>query len=446
MEVRLILRSDDGRSRFGCAADWPSFGWLDKRADMAPRQKLIELLELTQLARRAYLANSDFDSVFDCWSRAHADFYAMEEVKSAVPLCCSFAIALIERALIDAFCRIENIPLFEALTDNRLGFEPAKIHSSLEGRSLADSLPPRPASRIYVKHTVGPGDPLTEAELTSENRLNDGLPQTLEDYVRQDGIQFFKIKIGGNPDADLMRLKLIWAVIRNVDPTITLDGNEAYDDVGALRGFVEQLSKTEPELFRRIQFIEQPMSRANTHDRNHADEIKAIAAIKPLIIDEADGYLDAFKEALEIGYVGVSHKNCKGVFKSLANFLLAESVTGVEPQPFLSAEDLTVMPVVSLHQDLAVVAALGLTSVERNAHHFFAGLAHLTDAERLSALTHYPLLYEQRDSGVLMKIQDGQIDLSNLQVAGMGVVDLPEFEVMSPLEDWIDELKASLDS
>jgi hypothetical protein len=140
----------------------------------------------------------------------------------------------------------------------------------------------------------------------------------------------------------------------------------------------------------------------------------------------------------------VSHKNCKGVFKSLANFLLAETMTGCQPRPFLSAEDLTVMPVVSLHQDLAVVSSLGLSSVERNAHHFFAGLAHLTDSETTSALANYPLLYQQREAGVFMNIHDGQIDLSNLQVAGMGVVDPPEFEAMRPLENWIEELRESL--
>ena len=50
---------------------------------------------------------------------------------------------------------------------------------------------------------------------------------------------------------------------------------------------------------------------------------------------------------------------------------------GFLPGAALRAEDLTVMPVVSLHQDLTVVAAMGLSNVERNAHHFFAGIARL---------------------------------------------------------------------
>ena len=44
---------------------------------------------------------------------------------------------------------------------------------------------------------------------------------------------------------------------------------------------------------------------------------------KPVIIDEADGWVSAFKEAILLGYRGVSHKNCKGIYKSLHNLALA---------------------------------------------------------------------------------------------------------------------------
>ena len=444
VEVRLMLATDDGRSSFGCAADWPSFGWLDKRPNIDPKQKLVELLELIQVAKQVFLANANFNSVFDCWFNSQADLLAVPQTQSAVPLCSSFAVALFERALIDAVCRIDGISFFEAIQTDRLGFDAGKIHRELDGKILSEALPNKPFSKIHVKHTVSPTDPLTESELTPESRLNDGLPQTLDDYVRRDGIRYFKIKICGDPASDFNRLQNIWAVIHGVDPTITLDGNEAYDDLVALREFMERLATEQPVLFDRVQFIEQPMSRARTNDPACSGEIRSLAAIKPLIIDEADGDLNAFKEALEIGYSGVSHKNCKGIFKSLANYLLCQTNADSDRRPFLSAEDLTVMPVVSLQQDLAVVSAFGLTNVERNAHHFFAGLAHLTDTERASALRHYPSLYELRNTGVFMKISDGQIDISDLQCSGLGVVDEPDFGSMGSLEDWVSELKAAL--
>ena len=62
----------------------------------------------------------------------------------------------------------------------------------------------------------------------------------------------------------------------------------------------------------------------------------------------------------------------------------------------MSAEDLTSMPMVALQQDFAVIRALGLEHAERNGHHFFYGLTHLTDSEQLAASRHHPELYESR--------------------------------------------------
>ena len=38
-----------------------------------------------------------------------------------------------------------------------------------------------------------------------------------------------------------------------------------------------------------------------------------------MIIDESDGELDAFAMARERGYLGVSSKTCKGLYKSILN-------------------------------------------------------------------------------------------------------------------------------
>jgi hypothetical protein len=51
----------------------------------------------------------------------------------------------------------------------------------------------------------------------------------------------------------------------------------------------------------------------------------------PMIIDESDAELTSLRRALELGYRGTSHKNCKGVFKGLANRCLVESVSSQAP-------------------------------------------------------------------------------------------------------------------
>ena len=442
VEVRVQLRSSDGRTAWGCSADWPSFGWLDKRAEVTPRQKLSDLLNLVQQVRDVYRSLPDFESPFACWWHASTTLESTRGERPLVPLCLAFAHALFERALIDAWCRMEQIPFHRALSEGRLGLELGQVHPELAGHVLGEWLPAQPRERVFLRHTVGSKDPLTEADLDPHTRLGDRESWTLHDYLRREQISYLKIKVCGDPGVDLPRLQQIWVLVRDRDPHLTLDGNEAFANVAALRDFITQLAKELPEFFARILYIEQPLDRRQTLEPDTADDVHRLAQLKPLIIDEADGPLHAFRDAIAIGYRGVSHKNCKGLFKSLANFALARARSTTACEYFLSSEDLTNLPPVALPQDFAVVAALGLTHAERNGHHFFRGLAHLTPPEQTQALTHYPRLYERRGNDTFLRIVAGQVDLSNVNDAiGLGVAVEPDWSAMVPLAKWLSEFE-----
>ena len=90
----------------------------------------------------------------------------------------------------------------------------------------------RPGSDIAVRHTVGLVDPIVAADQKPGERVDDGLPETLEEVVRHYGCRYYKLKVGGNVAADLDRLTRIAAVLdRDAgDYRATLDGNEQYDD------------------------------------------------------------------------------------------------------------------------------------------------------------------------------------------------------------------------
>ena len=157
-----------------------------------------------------------------------------------------------------------------------------------------------------------------------------------------------------------------------------------------------------------------------------------------MIIDEADDWVTAFREATLLGYRGVSHKNCKGIYKSLHNLALAAAHNARvgHAELFLAAEDLTNLPVVPLQADLASVALLGITHVERNGHHYFRGLGHLSAAEKTAALAAHPDLYERRGDEVFLRITEGMLACASLQVPGMGFAALPDLAAMTPVEDW----------
>jgi hypothetical protein len=127
---------------------------------------------------------------------------------------------------------------------------------------------------------------------------------------------------------------------------------------------------------------------------------------------------------LKLGYSGVSSKACKGVWHSLVN----KARLGRRPGGILSGEDLTTQAGLGVQQDLALVAALGLTDVERNGHHYVDGFASASPAEARRFLAAHPDLYEMRDGRAYLKIAKGKLALDSLnKAAGLGSAVLPDF-------------------
>src|SRR5690606_10991240 len=141
-------------------------------------------------------------------------------------------------------------------------------------------------------------------------RVNDGLPETLDEVVNAYGNRFFKLKVSGQLLADLERLKRIARVLDALpEPyAVTLDGNEQYPDAEAAAELWRRML-AEPALQRLCAatlLIEQPIHRQAALSQS----VAALAAFKPVIIDESDGDLDAFPRARGLGYTGVSSKAC----------------------------------------------------------------------------------------------------------------------------------------
>ncbi|MCA9070681.1 MAG: hypothetical protein KDA84_17245, partial [Planctomycetaceae bacterium] len=315
--VRLRIADDRGRRSWGVAGDRPSFGWLDKRQNYPPETKLQRLFELVQAAREIYLDVGKFTSPFQRWWTCYQKVQDRGQANNHEALTASYASALFERAMIDAVCRLQGLSLLNALKKDVLGFDPGVVFPDLHQLDLSQLLPEKPLTRFFIRHTVGLKDPLTAAELPPEKRIQDGEPETLTEYIKQDGLRFFKVKIGGDREEDLKRLSRIWQVLLNVhEPVVTLDGNESYRDLNEFSRFVQELEDKQLGLFQHIDFIEQPLARDITLDPASREATQKLARKKDLVIDEADGQLTSFRDAFGLGYTGVSHKNCKGVFKS----------------------------------------------------------------------------------------------------------------------------------
>jgi len=280
--------------------------------------------------------------------------------------------ALIDRALLDALCRALGVSFYEAIRTNLPGIAAPGWQADLTAFDMDDFLSQlSPSKTIAARHTVGLLDPVTAVE----KKINDGLPETLDEAVARYGHRWFKLKVGGDAKADVERLVAIAAVLdRNEEPyQATLDGNEQYANAaGALE--LWRRIRAEPRLKRlasSIAFIEQPVNRQHALSA----DVSALAEEKPVIIDESDDSLEAFPRARRLGYTGVSSKTCKGFYKSLLNAARCRLWNREEGavRYFMSGEDLTIQAGLALQQDLALVSLLGLTHVERNGHHYVNG-------------------------------------------------------------------------
>ena len=440
LTLEVEVEDGGGRRARGYAADFLAFRWFDKRPERSLADNCADLLRTVEAARALYLeaGRDGLATPFALWRATHGEIERIALGDGFNRLGASFGSSMLERAVIDALGRCAGRSLFELVRDDLLGIELGAISPELRGREVHPFLPERPLAHLAVRHTVGLLDPITAADVGEP--VADGLPETLEDYLDVDGINYLKVKVGGALEEDIARLERIAAVLdrRGRAFRISLDGNEQYKASDDFLALIERIEAS-PALGRfweQVMFVEQPLDRAVALEPGVAPMLRALD--KPVIIDEADGWVSAFQEAVRLGYRGVSHKNCKGIYKSLHNLALAavhNARIGRE-ELFLSAEDLSNLPVVPLQADLAAVALLGMGHVERNGHHYFRGLGHLPEAEKAAALAAHPGLYGRREHEVFLKITDGMLDCASLQVPGMGFAALPDLTAMTPVADW----------
>ena len=371
----------DGKIVKGISSEGLPPKWFTKNSETSFEEDLPEMLTALKMSLN-FSENISAETIFDFWQQLYElqDDWAKKE--SVPMLLAHLGTSLVERALIDAFCRASNSSFNQALRENSLGIDLGYFHKELKNDLPKDWLPKNSLNEIIARHTIGLGDPLIGSEISIEDRCGDGLPQALDEVIDQYGVTHFKIKICGQIENDLPRLEAIATLLKSRirDFKFTLDGNEQFSSVSEFRVHWEKLKENETlNLFlseEYLLFVEQPLHREFALADFVADEINEWAESPLMIIDESDAELSSLQRALDIGYRGTSHKNCKGVFKGVANACKINfNKQNIEGEWIISGEDLANVGPVALLNDLVVMASLGIKHVERNGHHYFAGLS-----------------------------------------------------------------------
>ncbi|HEX6020096.1 MAG TPA: enolase C-terminal domain-like protein [Burkholderiaceae bacterium] len=433
--VHAHIETADGRSSWGGAAELLAPKWFDKNLALSNDDNFEQLRDVLRLARIAYLADGSADTAFGHFSRHHDAHQAAAAARGHNPLLAAYGPALIDRALLDALCRALGVSFYAAMRGNLVGLDGRHPQfAGFDWNALLRTL--APARTIAARHTVGLVDAITAADL--HQPVNDGMPETLEQVIARYGHRHFKLKVGGRIADDVARLTHIAKVLDRIDGDIlvTLDGNEQYDSADGVLELLARLRTTPAlaRLFASIAFVEQPIARKLALEL----DVRAIAAIRPVIIDESDGELDAFVRARARGYGGISSKTCKGIYRSLLNAARcvawnAQAPAGAPPL-FMSGEDLTTQAGLAVQQDLALVNLLGIAHVERNGHHYVDGMAALPEHEQRAFLDAHADLYEHSHGATRLRIRDGRLAIGSLDCTGYASAAQPDWAAMPALQ------------
>src|SRR6185295_10893093 len=264
--IRATIELEGGRRSVGVAAENLAAKWFDKNPVFSDAQNLEQLRQSLALAIAGYRPKG-WSTPFALYSGCYGAQIAMGGALGLVPLVAAYGPALLDRAILDALGRELGLSFAAMIRRNLPGIAVTDLTPDLAGFDLAGFLGGlRPRRDIAVRHTVGLVDPIVASDQAADERVDDGLPETLEEIARRYRGRYYKLKVAGDVAADLERLRRIAVVLdREIgDYHATLDGNEQYDDIEGIAELWQRMHQT-PSLERLVAstlFIEQPIKRA----------------------------------------------------------------------------------------------------------------------------------------------------------------------------------------
>jgi len=326
-----------------------------------------------------------------------------------IPKLCTLVVAsAFDAAIHDAYGKAFGLSCYETYGPSFMTRDLSHdLGAAFKGEYLDRYVPVKPQPGMPVFHSVGASDPLEAADVRT--RIDDGLPNTLEEWIPRDGLIRFKMKLnGGNLAADFERVVRIDRVVTRAqaargvtDWKYLLDFNEGCPNVEYLLEFLRRVREATPRGFDRILYIEQPTARDLQKDR--ANVMHEAARLRPVVIDESLTDLETLLLAREMGYTGVALKACKGQSHAMLMAAAAQKF-GM----FLCVQDLT-CPGASLIHSAGIAARVpGNAGIEANARQFVPSAN---------------AAWEARFPG-LFTIRDGVMNTGQLTGPGLGAVPI----------------------
>ena len=372
--VRMRVETRDGRSAWGSGS--MPFGnvWSfpSKRVPAADTAKAMEVL--AQKIARAYTAFDECAHPVELAHRFEPEAFRLADevtkqmsLADPMPHLSALVVAsAFDAAIHDAYGRVHGRHVYECYGPDWLEQDLSTyLDERFRGESLASYSQTKPKPRLPLYHLVGALDALVDADV--KERLQDGLPNTLGEWIVKDQLTHLKIKLNGNDAGwDIERILAIDRVATSTASrafTYSLDFNEQCPNVEYLLEVLRRVKEKSAACFDRVAYVEQPTARdLKAHPEN---KMHAAAAIKPVVIDESLVDYESLLLSREQGYSGVALKSCKGQSQSLLMAAAAQKF-----KMFLCVQDLT-CPGQSFLQSAGLAAHIGpVTAIEGNSRQY----------------------------------------------------------------------------
>jgi L-alanine-DL-glutamate epimerase-like enolase superfamily enzyme len=357
-----------GEMTMGTAWAWPS-------TQMSPEQVLRTILVL---AERITAAATKLDPALHPLHLAAqlkpiakqlaSELAAAMKLGEPIPdLAIALATSPIDIAMHDAFGRLHEANSFDLLTPEWVqGDLSTWLGPDFVGKHFSDVVLPKATPTLSLYHLVGSLDPLSTDDLN--RKVGDGLPETLEEWIRQQQLTHLKVKLTGKDlDADVGRVVEIDRIAMRAAPgktiSYSLDFNEACENEDYVIDFIERLERLSREAIAKLHYIEQPMLR----DLRQRKEVTMhrVSRLKPVVIDESLTDLEMLQFAKQQGYSGIALKACKGISDSLL-FAAAAKHYGMK----IFVQDLTCVGGSFMASAALASRISGVTAVEGNGRQY----------------------------------------------------------------------------
>ncbi len=376
LNVECRVRCGDGREAWGFGSMTLGNAWA---FPAVPHDASLGAMTALAAELRAQTAGCDeaghpidlFRVLEPAYLRAADAVSRTRALPVAIPKLCTLVVASpFDAAIHDAYGKAFGVSSYETYGPGFMTRDLSHdLGAAFKGEYLDRYVPVTPRPRTPVFHSVGASDAIEASDVRV--RIDDGLPNTLAEWIARDGLVRFKIKLnGGNADADFDRIVRVDRVVtrelgerRVTDWKYLLDFNEGCPNVGYLLDLLTRVRAATPAGFARVLYIEQPTARDLEKDR--ANVMHEAARLCPVVIDESLTDLETLLLAREMGYTGVALKACKGQSHAMLMAAAAQKF-GM----FLCVQDLT-CPGASLIHSAGIAARVpGNAGIEANARQF----------------------------------------------------------------------------